>query len=480
MNAAHLKLLEEARNLDRLDRREEAIEGYRRFLALESRHAGGWADYGGLLMVCGRLEEARQACERALKLEGSHASALVNLGCVFLRQDQLEASEGCFRRVLAKDPGRVDARIALIECLIAGAKLDLAEQELHWVIQQEPANLQAHQFLGHILHRLARWPELEREIERYLKLDPSNVYIEYERGFLSLLFGDLAQGWRRYEARFKVPGLVGPKRDFAQPRWKGEPFPGKTLLLHYEQGFGDTIQFVRFASQVKARGGRVVLEAQAQLAELVATCAGLDEVIPHGAPLPPFDLQLPLLSLPFVLGTGLEDIPSEVPYLDIPPRVPNAERIAELLTASEGKTRIGLVWAGHSVHKNDRVRSAPPACLRPLGALPDVAWHSFQLGPDEKVSLPGIVSLAPYLGNFSDTAYALSGMDLVISVDTVVAHLAGALGIPTLLMVPYSPDWRWLLEREDSPWYPALRIYRQPGPGDWNGLVQRMLEDLSG
>jgi len=480
VKAAHLKLLEEARNLDRLDRREEAREGYRRFLELEPRHAGGWADFGGLLLVCGRLDEARQACERALKIEGSHASALVNLGCVLMRQDQLEASEGLLRRVLARDPRRVDARIALIECLIWGARLELAEQELQRVIQQEPGNLQAHQFLGHILHRLARWPELEREIERYLKLDPSNLYIEYERGFLSLLFGDLPQGWRRYEARFQVPGLVGPKRDFPQPRWNGEPFPGKTLLLHYEQGFGDTIQFVRFAPRVKALGGRVILAAQAQLAELVATCAGLDEVIPHGVPLPSFDLQLPLLSLPYVLGIELEDIPADVPYLDIPPRVPNAERIAERLAESEGKTRIGLVWAGHSIHKNDRVRSAPPACLAPLGALPEVAWHSFQLGSDEMAPLPGIISLAPHLADFSDTAYALSGMDLVLSVDTVVAHLAGALGIPTLLMVPYSPDWRWLLEREDSPWYPTLRIYRQPAPGDWDGLVRRMLEDLSG
>ena len=474
----HKRLLEDARDLDRADRREEALLAYRRFLAVEPRDAGGWADYGGLLLVSGQLQPAEEACKRALQIERGHPSALLNLGCALMQLDHLQEAEGYMRQVLAKDPQRMDARLALVDCLIRRAELEPAQKLLVKAIAQEPGNPSAHQFLGHIFHRLGRWPELQAEIERYLRIDPESTYLEYERGFLDLLFGDLSRGWQRYEARFKVPGLVAPTRQFTQPRWEGQPFAGQTLLLHYEQGFGDTIMFVRFTPQVKALGGRVLLAAQASLAELVATCPGVDEVIPHGLPLPPFDLQLPLLSLPLVLHATLDTIPAEIPYLNLPARIPNREPIAEVLAASEGKTRVGLVWAGSSIHKNDRVRSLPTEALVPLGVLPNVAWYSFQLGMTVEAPLPGIVSLAPLLSNFSDTAYALSGMDLVITVDTVLAHLAGALGIPTLLVIPYSPDWRWLLDREDSPWYPTMRIYRQPEPGDWQGVIQKLVGDL--
>jgi hypothetical protein len=273
----------------------------------------------------------------------------------------------------------MDARLALAECLIKRVDLDQALVELRKAIAQEPGNPSAHQHLGHIFHRLGMWTELQEEIERYLGLDSSSSYVEYERGFLSLLFGDLPQGWQRYEARFEVPGLVGPKRQFSKPRWDGGSFKDKTLLLHYEQGFGDTIMFVRFAPQVKALGGRVLLAAQAQLAELVATCPGVDEVIAHGEPLPPFDLQLPLLSLPRVLHTDLDSIPAEIPYLDLPERIPNREAIAEILRLSEGKVRVGLVWAGSSIHKNDRVRSLP--CRTSLGIAFNWEWPMKQPFP---------------------------------------------------------------------------------------------------
>ena len=292
--------------------------------------------------------------------------------------------------------------------------------------------------------------------------------------------GDLPLGWDQYEARLQVPGLITPERHFTHPRWDGKPFPGKTLLLHYEQGLGDTLMFVRYAPLVKALGGRVILAAQASLADLVATCPGIDEVVPKGTPPPPFDLHLPLLSLPWIFRTELASIPTEIPYLDIPKRVPHRQELMQVLSRSGGPLRVGLAWKGSASHPRDLERSIPPAALAPLAELPGVTWYGFQREETLAAPFPAIQSLGPLLENFSDTAYALSAMDLVITVDTAITHLAGAMGIPVLLLVTHVPDWRWMLERDDSPWYPTLRIYRQPSPGDWQTVVQRVLSDLGG
>jgi hypothetical protein len=238
--------------------------------------------------------------------------------------------------------------------------------------------------------------------------------------------------------------------------------------------------FVRYAARVKALGGTVLVLAQRELADLVATCPGVDQVIAHLDPIPPYDLQVPLLSLPSIFKTDLGSIPGSIPYLGLPQRIPNRLAIAERLAGSAGQTRIGLAWAGSPTHTRDGERSLPPAALAPLGALPGVAWHCFQLGRTEPAPLPGLVDLAPLLSTFADTAYALSGMDLVICADTALAHLAGAMGIPTLILLAFGPDFRWLLHRDDTPWYPTARLYRQPVPGDWTTVIQRVLDDLWG
>jgi Tfp pilus assembly protein PilF len=474
----HLQLIEEARMLDRADQRDAARSAYERYLALQPEDPGAWSDYGGLLMLLGRLDEAQQACGRALRIDPANLGAMVNSGCVLMQQGRLDEAEGFFRRVLVKGPRRVDARLALAECLLKKGELGPAKHELTKAIEHDPTNESAHQLLGKLFHQLGQWSEYQSEINRYELIVPSSPYVAYERGFLELLFGNLAQGWQSYEARLRVPGLVGPRRQFQEPRWDGNAFPGKTLLLHHEQGFGDTLMFVRYARPIKALGGRVILVAQSQLASLVATCPGVDEVVPAGDPLPPFDLQASLLSLPNICGTRLDSIPKDVPYLDIPEVVPNRGAIAEALATEKEGVRIGLVWTGSSIHKNDGVRSIPPSLLDPLAALTEVSWYGFQPGIEAHPSLPGLMALGPLLSNFSDTAYALSGMDLVITVDTAVAHLAGALGIPVFVLLPYSPDWRWMLGRDDSPWYPSMRLYRQPQPGDWKTVIQGVLTDL--
>ena len=235
--------------------------------------------------------------------------------------------------------------------------------------------------------------------------------------------------------------------------------------------------FIRYAALAKARGGRVLVAPQASLAGVLATCPGVDEVVLSGAPMPPFDLQVLLLSLPWVFRTDLDSIPDAVPYLAVPLFVPNRQAITEVLARSEGQVRIGLVWAGNPDHKRDQARSIDPARLAPLAALPGVAWHSFHMGP-EQPPLPGVVSLHPLLSNFSDTALALDSMDLLITVDTAMAHLAGAMGIPTLLLLDAFLDFRWMMGRGDSPWYPTLSLHRQEIQGDWESVLGCLLVEL--
>jgi hypothetical protein len=323
---------------------------------------------------------------------------------------------------------------------------------------------------------VARREQTRRDL---LRAGISGPDAEWEQAGKSLIYGDLVRGWDLYEARHQIPGLITPERYFTHPRWEGEPFAGRTLLLHYEQGLGDTLMFVRYAPLVKALGGTVLLAAQAALAEVVATCPGIDVVIPKGTPPPPFDLHLPLLSLPWIFQTSLDTIPAEIPYLGVPKLAPNRQELDRELTRSMGSIRVGLAWQGSSAHPRDLERSIPPATLAPLAALPEVAWYGLQREGHLAEPFPGIQSLGPWLSNFSDLAHALSAMDLVITVDTAVAHLAGALGTPVLLLVTSWPDWRWMLDREDSPWYPTLRLYRQPKAGDWDSVVQRVLSDLT-
>ena len=310
-------------------------------------------------------------------------------------------------------------------------------------------------------------------------LDIPKARAEFAEAKFNLLNGDMPKGWDQYEARLQVPGLITPERYFKEPRWNGETFVGKTLLVHYEQGFGDTLMLVRFLPQVKAQGGRVLLLIQPQVAYLLTTCQGVDQIILQGKPLPTFDLQVSLFSLPAVFQTDQKSLPAGIPYLGIPQQVPNRESIAEILVASAGQFRIALAWAGDPDQPRYADCPFPVSLFNRLEILPGVAWYGFQPGCPVEPTLTDYVSLAPLLGTFSAQAYALSGMDLLITVDTTLAHLAGALGIPTLLLVSYEPNFRWMLERDDSPWYPAMRIFRQPRPRDWDAVLTAIVLALT-
>jgi Tfp pilus assembly protein PilF len=466
--------------LDQAGQWEEAARTYRAFLELQPEHAAAWGDYGGLLLAAGRLEQAQEACYQALCIDPSCPGARINLGCVLVQRRQFDEAEGLFRHVLASDPTRNDARLALAEGLMKKGDLESAKAAVERAMIQDPGNLEAHKMCYRLLTHEGDLAGAYQEIRRWFAFRgaSSSVEEQWELSNLSLLFGDMHKGWEQYESRLQRPESNKPQSHPDQPRWGGEPFVGKTLLVDWEQGLGDTLMFVRYAPQVKALGGRVVWSVQPSLAEVIATCPGVDEVVPMGERLPPFDFHLPLLSLPWVFKTDLASIPADIPYLHVPGRVPNRKHLTEILEASAGRARIGLAWAGNPVHVRDKERSMPPEFLESLILFPEAAWYSFDFGPREDAPLPDIIPLSPLLGSFSDTALAVAGMDLVITVDTALAHLAGAMGVPTFLLLHAFPDWRWLLGRNDSPWYPTMRIYRQPAPGDWNSVVQCVLSDL--
>jgi hypothetical protein len=292
---------------------------------------------------------------------------------------------------------------------------------------------------------------------------------------LLLLEGNFAQGWPEYDWRRWHKDVARP---FPQPLWDGSPLKGRTLLLHAEQGLGDTLQFIRYSARVPRDGGRVVLECQPALLPLLRGLPGLDQVLPLGAALPPFDVQAPLPSLPGLFGTTADSIPAEVPYLRADP-----ERVGQWrreLGPGDGFT-VGIAWQGNPKNKGDRRRSVALSRFVPLAEVPGVRLCSLQVGAGTE-QLAGadfpLLDLGSRLTDFVDTAAAVSCLDLVVCVDTALAHLAGALGKPVWLAVASAPDWRWLLGRPDSPWYPTLRLFRQPSPGDWQSVFAQLAAAL--
>ena len=292
-----------------------------------------------------------------------------------------------------------------------------------------------------------------------------------------LMMGELEKGFEEYEWRWRL--AENPPRRFDKPAWSGAALDGRTILLHAEQGMGDSIQFARYAALVAARGGRVILECQAPLTALFESLDGVEQIVARDAALPAFDVHAPLLCLPRIFETDLDSIPESGAYLGAD--AARGKKFASLLDPE--RLNVGIVWAGKPSHRNDRNRSAGIEPFIDLLGIPGAAFHSLQVGPRAgdigATRCAGLIrDHAPRLRDFADTAALVAALDLVISVDTSVCHLAGALGKPCWVVIPYTPDWRWLMQREDSPWYPSLRLFRQDSFGDWPGVFGRLGEAL--
>jgi hypothetical protein len=294
--------------------------------------------------------------------------------------------------------------------------------------------------------------------------------------------GEFPEGWQEYEWRWKCKDFPAHLRIFTQPRWDRSPLEGRTILLHTEQGFGDAIQFIRYLPQVKQWGGKIQIACRAELVRLFQANSQGCQILAPGEPLPSFDVYSPFLSLPRIFATTLDNIPSVVPYLHA--EADDAKKWQHRLADHSSTTNVGLVWAGNAAHQNDRNRSITLAKFAPLAQVPNVRFFSLQKGSPaaQSKSLPAGMMLTDWteeLNDFSDTAALIANLHLVIAVDTAAVHLAGALGKPVWTLLPFVADWRWMLEREDTPWYPTMRLFRQTSEGDWKGVIDRVAHSLS-
>jgi hypothetical protein len=444
--------------------------------------AEGFASLGLVFHLLGRFEEALTSYDEGLALDPCNAELLNRRGVALLELRRPLDALNSFERALAVDPGHLDA---LGNCGNALIKLNRPEQAIAAYdkalgIVPENAALLTNRAVA--LRRLDRPHEALMSASRALVSNPSFAQARFVESVTRLTLGDFAAGWQGYEARWLVGLLASQRRSFTAPLWSGkEPLDGKTILLHAEQGFGDTIQFVRYAALVAGRGAaRIILEVQRELVPLLTGIAGVAAVIARGEPLPAFDLHCPLLSLPLAFATELATIPAPIPYL----APPQARVAAWRSRLPERRPLIGLVWSGDPNHDNDLNRSIGLATLAPLLDLPNVAFVSLQHDIPER-DLPVLQKSSNLhrtdsgFGDFADTAAAISLTDAVITVDTAVAHVAGAIGKPLLLLLPFAADFRWLRERQDSPWYPSARLYRQPEFGDWDSVIATVRQDLT-
>jgi tetratricopeptide (TPR) repeat protein len=427
-----------------LKRFEEAIPRLRKALQLKPGQPEAYTLLGNSLRALGQFDEALDVYDKALRLRPGDAETHYNRGFVLDELRRCEEAVASFDQAL---------------CLA-------------------PDHAEAHHNRGVALGKLARYTEAIASFEHALRLVPDYPEARRNRALALLILGDFERGWEEFEWRWRCRDLTMPAHP--RPLWHGEPLAGRTILLHVEQGLGDTIQFIRYAALVKARGGRVIVECQKPLVRLLETCSGIDQVVAKGEALPDFDTHCPLLRLMGLFTTTLETIPASIPYLTTDPA--RIDRWRERLSPLPG-FKVGIAWQGNPKHTRDRDRSFPLAHFERLARIGGVQLISLQKGSgtEQLRELGGrfpVVDLGddvdPGLATIQDTPAVMMSLDLVITPDTSLAHLAGALGIPVWIALPFAPDWRWLIGREDSPWYPTARLFRQTERGRWGPVFDRM------
>jgi tetratricopeptide (TPR) repeat protein len=459
---------------------KEAIACLEQAVRCDPNSAWAWSNLGLAYHGAGRLQEAVASSQEALRRQPDLVAAFCNMGLAYLSLEKIEEAVAANQEAICLQPDCAQAHYNLGLALKRSNRLAEAaqafQQAIHFGIVAE-----AYNDLGLTRRMQGRYEEALAGFDEALRRRPDFVDAHLCKASTLLLIGDFIGGWPEYEWRTRWSGFGAPYYAASpQPTWDGSPLNGRTILLRAEQGFGDTIQFVRYAGLVQQRGGRVLVEVQPRLRSLVATCPSIEQVVCRCDPLPPFDVQALLLSLPSIFGTTLETIPSAVPYLAADPTLVEHWR-HELGTVPGFK--VGIVWQGQPATIMDWLRSVPLQQFAPLAGIEGVQLISLQVGAgcEQLSKIPfAVTDLGSRFNSdsFADVAAAIKNLDLLITVDTAVAHLAGALGAPVWVAIGFSPDWRWLLGRGDSPWYPTIRLFRQLEPGQWGPVFQRMAAEL--
>jgi len=433
---------------------------------------------GMALRDLNQLDNATACLETALRLRPKHPGLNLLLGSVHKQAGRLEAAAECCRREIGLDPANPSAHYNLgltLHALERGAEAMAAYQQ---ALALRPNYVEALVNQASLFQDQKEFKAAAMACERALRFQPDHAEAHWQLANALLARGEWERGWQEYEWRWKLKDFTTPGGAYPQPRWDGSELAGRRILLHAEQGFGDILQFIRYAPLVAGRGGQVIVGCPRAIASLIARVAGVSQVATSRTSLPPFDVHAPILSLPALFRSTLTTVPAEVPYVSPPPlALPPG-------LAAEGSLRAGLVWAGDPKHKNNHNRSMPLEAAQPLLALPGVKWFSLQgpPGSSDLAHAPWASAMADLGSRFTDfdaTAAAIAQLDVVVSVDTAVGHLAGAQAKPVLLLLPFAAEWRWMADRVDTPWYPTMRLVRQTRPGDWAGVIERVRERLS-
>jgi tetratricopeptide (TPR) repeat protein len=460
---------------------QQACCCFQKTLALKPDEAPAYNNLGIALNGLKLPAEAAQCFRQALRLDPSHADAANNLGLVLKNQGQLAEAIACYRQTLAINPNHIDAQNNLGHALEDQGDSMAAAECFRQALRIHPNYVEALNNLGNWHKDQCQFAEASACYERALRIDPDNKVARWNRGLLRLVHGDFERGWTDFELRWQMPGAVLP--EFPQPRWDGSPLNGKTILVYAEGGLGDTLQFLRYLPMVQARGGKVIFACQRVLLKLLDGSAGIDQLVVAAAPWPPCDVQISLLSLPLIFGTTLATIPAPVPYLFADP---HRMRFWQQEVASLGGFTVGIAWESNPKHKEYRFRSIPLKFFETLAAIDKVRLVNLQKGPgtSQLETWEGCSPIRDYGdrldadGAFLDTAALMMNLDLVISVDTALTHLAGALGVKVWMAMQYASDWRWLLDRPDCPWYPTLRLFRKPIGGNWTVVFERIAAEI--
>jgi tetratricopeptide (TPR) repeat protein len=471
---------------------EEGVERLKRSIACDPTDPGAFNNLGNALRDLGRMDEALEAYQAAFALEPTWMEALNNRAVLYSRLGRFEEAVADYDGAIAQAPRIPQLHNNRAQALRALGRHGEALAGCAQALRLDPSYAEAHLNRGTTLSELGRDKEAFDAYQSCLTLNPRNAEAHFYSGTTLLMLGDLERGFERYEARtaLRGPRQVAPAQDaFPQPIWRGKtPLEGKTILLHSEQGLGDTIQFCRYVDQVKALGATVVLHVEPTLKGLLSSLKGADQVVAQGEPLPQAELRAPFMSLAHAFRTTLQTAPAEVPYLHADPA--KAAAWADRL-GPKRRPRVGLVWSGGAPtgRADLQRRNAPLSLLAPLAGA-DVDFVSLQKGEAAERELkaltasgwngPAMLDVASELNDFSDTAALVANLDLVIAVDTSVAHLAGALGKPVWILNRFDNCWRWMRGRSDSPWYPTARLYRQKTFGDWAPVMQAVAADLRG
>lgn len=462
---------------------QEAIEANRRALELNSELPDAHVNLGVCLRELGKHDKAEEHLRVAMRLKPDFFDAILNYGALLTSQQKYEEALGYCQKARELNPESVEALTNEASVLACLNRRPEALERFHKALAKKPEDASMHFNLGLVHYRE---PDLENSMkcyERALSIRPDYPEARAARAMQLLALGEFEEGWREYEWRWQANEFAND--DFPFPRWDGSSLADKTILVRIEQGFGDTFQFIRYTELLKQQGATVFFECVKALVPVISTCRGVDQVIERGDPLPEFDVYIPLMSIPTLVGTTVDTVPTTIPYLH--PEAKLVERWRSFLSEYDG-LKVGVSWHGNKEKEYGRTRSFHVSELEPLAQLAGVKLFSLQQrdGIEELQDIEGRFEVVEFgddfdksSGSFMDTAAVIANLDLVISCDSAVTHLAGAVGCETWLALPHPAEWRWMYDREDTLWYPDHRLFRQPAYGDWKSVFARMEDELS-